>query len=312
MKYVKLWSDFKAFVDSRPEKVSLQWFDIEGHYHIYLVIGRFTAYHVMKKIVPASSDQQDFEDNYKSKGNGRLDEPKDFAASSALGAISGIRTENISGGNAQISLTKYLQLWGSGTEYIYETSASAMYISSTDVNDTSTGTGARTVEVRGLDSTYKLQTETVTMNGTTAVTSTKSYISIYDLTVKSSGSNNKNHGVIEAKSTTSANTICQMAANSNRSNLGVFTVEAGKTALVTGYWGSALKDKEVAFRLSVRPFGEVFQFRHEKVVYQSNFYFPFNPPMSISEKSDIEISAISLVGSSYQVFGGFDLIIEES
>ena len=60
-------------------------------------------------------------------------------------------------------------IWTEGGIYVYPTSAEAVYISSTDANDTSAGTGARTVKVFGLDANWELQEETVILNGQTQV-----------------------------------------------------------------------------------------------------------------------------------------------
>ena len=48
-------------------------------------------------------------------------------------------------------------------------------MASTNANDTSAGTGLRTVLLSGLDSNGNAQTETISLNGTTAVASVNTY-----------------------------------------------------------------------------------------------------------------------------------------
>ena len=46
------------------------------------------------------------------------------------------------------------------------------------------GTGARTVLIEGLDENYDIQSETVTMDGTTNVVTTNTYIRLFRMTVQ--------------------------------------------------------------------------------------------------------------------------------
>ena len=56
-----------------------------------------------------------------------------------------------------------------GAVYATPTTAQTLELLSDDTGDTSAGLGARKVVVEGLDSSFNIQSETVTMNGTTAV-----------------------------------------------------------------------------------------------------------------------------------------------
>jgi hypothetical protein len=61
------WPDFKSFVDQRS--VSIQWLDIDGNYYLYAYDGPFSAACLIPKNTPASANQTDFENNYKTAGN---------------------------------------------------------------------------------------------------------------------------------------------------------------------------------------------------------------------------------------------------
>jgi hypothetical protein len=67
--------------------------------------------------------------------------------------------------------------------------ATVVKISSNNANDTSDGTGARTLYVEGLDENYNKINETVTMNGQTAVLTTNKFSRINRLIVQTSGTN---------------------------------------------------------------------------------------------------------------------------
>ena len=81
--------------------------------------------------------------------------------------------------------------------YTFPTAGATMTISSADANDTSAGTGARTVKVDFLDSTYAEFSETLTLNGQTAVsTSSSDCFRVNTMTVLTAGTGKVNAGKV--------------------------------------------------------------------------------------------------------------------
>jgi hypothetical protein len=80
----------------------------------------------------------------------------------------------------------------------HPTVASVLKISSSSTDDASAGTGARTVTIVGLDGNYDQVTETVTLNGQTAVNTTNSYLYVNQFYVATAGSGGANAGNINA------------------------------------------------------------------------------------------------------------------
>lgn len=72
--------------------------------------------------------------------------------------------------------------------------ADTVWIASTDANDTSAGTGARTVRIEGLDANGNVQTETVSLSGQTAVETSGTWTAINGFTVLTAGSGGNNAG----------------------------------------------------------------------------------------------------------------------
>ena len=101
----------------------------------------------------------------------------------ARGAVSGVTGLNIFGNTQVLGSTAYGPLWEAGTPsggyYVYPSSAAQMSLVSSSASDTS----AVTVFVDGLDSGFNLQSETIALNGTTPVTTVKSYLRINGLNV---------------------------------------------------------------------------------------------------------------------------------
>lgn len=74
-----------------------------------------------------------------------------------------------------------------GNVYQTPTTAQALEIVSADVNDTVAGTGARTVIIEGLDSSFAFLSQEVNMNGTTAVALPTNLIRAFRMKVGDSG-----------------------------------------------------------------------------------------------------------------------------
>jgi hypothetical protein len=89
-------------------------------------------------------------------------------------------------------------IWPDGGTTPHPTVASVLKISSSDANDTSAGTGARTVLISGLDGDYNTVSETITLNGQTAVNTTNSFLYVNAFYVVTVGSGGANAGTLYA------------------------------------------------------------------------------------------------------------------
>jgi hypothetical protein len=210
-------------------------------------------------------------------------------------------------------------IWDAGGIYSYPSSASTMTVSSSSADDAADGTGARTVVIAGLDANYAEASETITLNGQTAVTTTKSYIRMFRARVLTAGSGGTNAGNINIGTGTvtsgvPANLYARITAGEGQTLMTLYTVPAGYTAYLqqgTVSVGAESSNKYVIVRLKVRPFGEVFQTK--TVLTLSNQYvgFDFGVALAIAEKSDIEARAVSSSGDA-AVSSTFSLILEQN
>lgn len=82
--------------------------------------------------------------------------------------------------------TTFVPIARSGV-YQTPTTAQVLELVSTDVNDTVAGTGARTVTVEGLNSSFVAISQTINMNGTTAVAVPTDLVRAYRMYVTDSG-----------------------------------------------------------------------------------------------------------------------------
>jgi hypothetical protein len=117
-----------------------------------------------------------------------------FELQVARGQIQAHSVVTVSGYNSDVD-TAWEMITPIG-DLSYPASALQMTVSSSSASDTSAGTGARTVLITGLDANYAVISETVTMNGQTAVTTTNSFLRINAMLVTTAGTGLANAGII--------------------------------------------------------------------------------------------------------------------
>ena len=194
-------------------------------------------------------------------------------------------------------------IWQQGGLYSYPPSASTMTVSSSNVNDTSAGTGARTVLISGLDASYNEASETITLNGQTAVTTVNTYIRMNRAIVLTAGSGGANAGIIYVGTGTvtsgvPANIYTTINGDGSNQTLQAFwTVPAGYTAYIyqtnisTG--NSSNTPAVLKTVLVARPFGGVFNTKEVIVLTDGNHLQDYSFPIKLTEKTDVEFRAES-------------------
>lgn len=128
-------------------------------------------------------------------------------------------------------------VWSGGsTSYVQLTSGTALEAVSASSSDTSNGTGARTIKVWGVDSSYLPFTETITLNGLTPVPlSNTSVIAINKTEVVTVGSGLANAGKIDIRAVSGGavkSSIQAVAESINLSADFVYTVPASMYGLL--------------------------------------------------------------------------------
>lgn len=112
--------------------------------------------------------------------------------------------------------------------------AATVDIASTSTDDTSAGSGLRTLLLIGLDTNDNIQSETISLNGQTEVTSSNTYSAIHGFRGLTAGAGNTSAGTIWAgngvfTSGVPATKYCSADAGHNKSLCGYYSVPAGKT-----------------------------------------------------------------------------------
>jgi len=208
-------------------------------------------------------------------------------------------------------------VWAEGGLYSYLSAASVLKISSSSTDDTSAGTGARTITISGLDANYDEISESVTLNGQTAVNTTQSFLRVLRLIVDTAGSGGQNAGVIYAGTGTvtsgvPANKFGTIAVGDNQTLMCFWTVPRGYTAFL--YQIDMSMNTEVANKfgtvsLVARPEVGVFNVKDKFALSQDIIHQEFKHPIKFAEKTDLEVRAIaSSSNANLAVSAGLDIV----
>ena len=211
-------------------------------------------------------------------------------------------------------------IWPQGGLYSYLSAATVLTVSSGSTDDTSAGTGARTVELFGLDGDYNEISEVVTLNGQTAVNTTQSYLRINRMIVRSAGSGGANAGIIYAGTGTvttgvPANIYATINGDgTNQTLMALWTIPAGYTGYLMQYDvsnGTTSNTPAVCKLLLVaRPYGEVFQTKDIKSLTTGmHIENSLVIPVEFAEKTDIEVRAVSSSNSvTFDISAAFEML----
>jgi len=168
----------------------------------------------------------------------RWNTSEDFGLQVARGQVRGHRILHIFGFNPDIDANVEETIWTFGGIYTHLPAASKLRIASSSANDSATGTGARTVQVIGINGTGAEYVETVTLNGQNYVETNLEYTEVNYMQVMSVGSGGRNAGQIFAGTGTvtsgqPANVIGHIPVGENASQTGHYTIPKGYTGYLT-------------------------------------------------------------------------------
>ena len=237
----------------------------------------------------------------------------DFFLAVAKGDFTGYTNVSKFGSNPNIKSSGFETIWDGSNLYPWPTAADTLDVVSGSANDASGGTGARTVEIQGLDSSWNLLTETVTMNGTTTVTTSGNFLRVFRARVVTAGSSETNEGTITMNHTTSGDLLAQISFDTigqGQTLMALYTIPAGKTGYIINVNFSSAKDSEHTFRLMTRDntvtdaAWNAKEYASARGGFNDWRKFAIN---KVTEKTDIDFQAIASNASACA--GGFELIL---
>jgi hypothetical protein len=243
--------------------------------------------------------------------------PKLIDADLNVGGLrDGIRFIHKFGQNPAVGTTDET-IWAEGGLYVYPTTQTAMTISSDSANDTSAGTGLQTVTVLGLDGNLAEVTQTVTLQGTNAVTLPTSMLRVFRAYGRAVGSGLVNAGNVYVgtgglTSGKPATVYASIAAGAGQTQLAFYTIPAGYYGYAYRWNASAGGGKAITLSMYER---DLVSGTRESWRVQSNLRFnntvaskALGIPRRLSAGTDIEIRGLVDTGTT-SIESSFDVLL---
>ena len=169
---------------------------------------------------------------------------KNYGLEVARGNISGVSSINKFGKNIEIDSGVTADIWSRGKTlasggtsllWVAPTAARQHTIASSDANDTTGGSGARTVKVYGLTAWDAAEvSETVTMNTGTPPTTSNSYVIIHRMKVLTTGSGiTPNQGLITATAASDGTITAAIEIDEGQTMMAIYGVPSTQTLYIT-------------------------------------------------------------------------------
>jgi len=232
----------------------------------------------------------------------------------SAGNISGMSYIEKFGMNIDVDSNKET-IWDGGDIYEYIANAETVAITSSSANDAVAGTGARTVEVQGLDQDWNPITETLTVGGGVGTTT---FRRVFRARVVTAGTNEVNEGTINITSNSTSTVLAYIgldgsgahSAGRGQTFMAMYTVPAGKTAYITQWTVGAGKQNTdaVGFLMYRDIINDGWQSKDVITVSATTYSKNYVIPLMVPEKFDIEVRAYSTTNNSL-VSSTFNIIL---
>ena len=198
-------------------------------------------------------------------------------------------------------------VWDGSSLYPWATwdaGADNVYLKSDDTGDES-----KTIFIQGLDADFNLQSETVTLDAadsTTGVASANTYVRLFRM--YNTGNTDFVGNVGAHYGSAGGTLVAQVLIGQGQTLMSVYTVPAGHTAYLMKYDFSGSANAAIASRLLFRPPNNVFRIQHSGAVYGGQYGYEFQVPLSIPEKTDIDLRLTASTGSA-TLSANFNLLV---
>ena len=209
-----------------------------------------------------------------------------FELQVSRGQVDGHEALKFFGYTVALGSTAFGPLWegltGSGGSYAYPASAVVMTLTSSSASDT-----AVSILIEGLGANFVLQSETVALNGTSNVNTTKSFLRINRMSTVSG------NAVGAVTAINGGVTYAKITAGIGDTQMSLYTVPAGYTFYQTNFTAGGNSSVTSGAYVRKRTYivdnvnGGIINAQAQSVFVQS-FLLPITFPIEFTEKTDIQ------------------------
>ena len=238
--------------------------------------------------------------------------------------ISGASRASSLGYNPNVSIGVIADAWGAVGPYPWMAAATNLAVSAGAADVNLTGTGAWTLTISGLDSSFNQKTQTVALNGTTAVTVDTlgqpiNFYRINSIRVATAGNGRTNAADVRVVDASGGTLRGIVLAGDSIAHQAPFTVPAGFT----------LDVKEILLNID-SPNGSSGRFARIKTYFAAPapaaalqalilgntdaqpYNHTINPPIAIAEKTDFALSIVLVNNNGTIVTAGWNGILRRN
>lgn len=209
------------------------------------------------------------------------------------------------GENSGLTSSGYESIWSPGGLYPwseFDGGAVTLYAISTESGDTGT------LDIVGLDENYVDQTETITLTGDTAVTSTKQFIRVFRLVY----TDTVNAGTITVRTGSGTGTIvAQIDAENGQSTMALYTVPKTHKGYLSSITVGTGKNDDASVKVLCRTYGDTnFRILNQVKSFQSTTVQDFPVPLFLAPGTDLDVRGITTSANSGCIVN-FDVILDK-
>lgn len=228
------------------------------------------------------------------------------------------------GVNPAVSTTEET-LWYYGGTYNFLSAATQLLVSSSSANDTAAGTGARTIQIIGMDSEFNISVEVVTLNGQNTVTTSKSFLRVLRAFNLTAGTGQVNEGdiyihnsaVVVGVPSTATAVYAVIPAAQGQTQQVIHTIPVGFTGYIIGarYFAGRTGNNYATFKIKSKPNNVAIggdELNAIRVINTSDIKnsiaLDYPVPIQVTQKTDVWID-VAMSSGTVQLSGGLDLVI---
>ncbi len=215
-----------------------------------------TANGLLNDVISSSLDSYALNETIPNNASSLVVRPIDYNYEVAKGFVSEATTVNKFGYNQDIDTASPEVIASFGGSVNIMTTADTLNIVSSSANDATGGTGASFIQISGIGADNLSQTELITINGTTPVTTVNTWLGVNRMFVLTSGTLETNAGDITATDTLGTVGIqAQIPASNSVTQQCIFHTQIGYSFLIDYFLFNAIKisggggNPEVTFKV---------------------------------------------------------------